>query len=433
MYHLLRGKILLWSKNGALNRFSAYMLAGILNKALPFFLLPVLTTYLSPEEYGTLALYQVLISFFVPIIGMNMQANITRHFFRKSREEIAHIIFTICLILVSVFVIVLFLFVPILGFFPAIVDLPLIWICTIPVVAASMIVKQFNLTVLRNQERAKLYGMFEVSATVINLFITIVLVVFFEMGWQGRAAGVFFAPLIIGIVGMIRLYRSKFIIPIFDREIFRNILKVSFPLIPHALSMVVISLSDRFFLDHMLGKEAVGIYTVGYQFGMIVAISTDSFSKAWSPWMYKQLADLNSQQLKRVVQYTYFYDIGVLIFAIVVTFSSYILIEFMTTEAYFGAKQFVIWIAVSYAIRGMYLMRFPYLIHEGKTGFLAIMTTTSAIINLIANYFLILHYGALGAAQATLLSFLIQFVGIWWYANKIHPMPWFSKALVKRG
>jgi Na+-driven multidrug efflux pump len=56
------------------------------------------------------------------------------------------------------------------------------------------------------------------------------------------------------------------------------------------------------------------------------------------------------------------------------------------------------------------------------------MSTIAAIVNLIANYVLISKFGAVGAAQATLLSFVVQYVGVWWYANQIFPMPWKSPA-----
>ena len=84
----------------------------------------------------------------------------------------------------------------------------------------------------------------------------------------------------------------------------------------------------------------------------------------------------------------------------------------------------MIWVAFGYALRGMYMMRFPYLVHMGRTSFLGILTAVSAIINLIANYILIQNNGAIGAAQATLLSFAIQLIGVWWYTNRIYPMPW---------
>ncbi len=293
-----------------------------------------------------------------------------------------------------------------------------------------MMLNEFNLTVLRNQGRAKLYGSFEITNTAINLCITLFLVVYVGLGWEGRAFGVFLAPVIVGTVGLLRLYRANFVIQDFNKNTINQALRVSIPLVPHSLSMIIIALSDRIFLDQMIGKEAVGIYTVGYQFGMIVAISTDSFNKVWSPWMYNQLAHITDRMRLRIVQITYLYDVGVVIFAVCVTYISYFLIRIMTTEAYYGAQQFVIWVALGYALRGMYMMRFPYLVHVGQTNFLAVLTTFSAIVNLGANYLLISRNGILGAAQATLLAFLIQFIGVWWYANKIYPMPWRSPALI---
>lgn len=420
------------SKKKPIIDFGSYFFFNSLTKVLPFLLLPVLTRYLTPEEYGIVALYQVLISFFVPIIGMNMQVNITRNFFRKSQEDVAQIIFSICAILVTNFLIVTTLIIFVITLYPSLFDLPTILWLALPIIALMSMLELLNLTVLRNQKRAVLYGAFQVSLVSTNLIITLLLVVGFGLTWQGRIAGIIIATCLLGTLGFIRLIRSSFVLPKFSKQITINILRISVPLIPHAISMVIISLSDRLFLDQMLGKEAVAIYTIGYQFGMIVAITTDSFNQVWSPWMYAQLAKVTPKIKLQIVRYTYLYDVGIVLFAIIVTYTSYFLINFMTTADYADATQFVIWVALGYALRGMYMMRFPYLVHVGKTSFLAILTAVSAIVNLIANYILIQSNGSLGAAQATLLSFGIQLIGVWWYTNKIYKMPWFNiKELLK--
>ena len=77
-------------------------------------------------------------------------------------------------------------------------------------------------------------------------------------------------------------------------------------------------------------------------------------------------------------------------------------------------------------------MVFPYLVYVGKTQFLGVMTVIAAGVNLLANYLLVNANGAVGAAQATLLSFVILHLGVWWYSSRIYPMPWLlSSRLIK--
>ena len=101
----------------------------------------------------------------------------------------------------------------------------------------------------------------------------------------------------------------------------------------------------------------------------------------------------------------------------------------MTAKSYHGAKEYVLWTALGYAAFGMYTMVFPYLVFIGKTKFLGVITFGSAGINLVGNYILIKLNGPVGAAQATFISYLICFISVWWYSNKIFPMPWRLKTL----
>src|SRR5690554_888477 len=96
-------------KSSFFKGFAIYLGSSVINKAIPFLLLPILTKYLTPEEYGILAIYQVMISFVMPLIGMNMQNNITRNFFSKSKEFVAQIIFNMLVVLTIAAIVITFI------------------------------------------------------------------------------------------------------------------------------------------------------------------------------------------------------------------------------------------------------------------------------------------------------------------------------------
>jgi O-antigen/teichoic acid export membrane protein len=58
-----------------------------------------------------------------------------------------------------------------------------------------------------------------------------------------------------------------------------------------------------------------------------------------------------------------------------------------------------------------------------KTSLIGIIGVVTAILNLALNYFLILFYGMLGAAWATLVSFLAMAMGSYWVSNRLYPLP----------
>lgn len=405
--------------------FAIYLGSSVVNKAIPFLLLPILTRYLSTEEYGILAIYQVMISFGMPIVGMNMQNNITRNFFSKSKEFVARMVFNLFLVLTvssSIFLLVISGYLLVGG---TQFSIPERWLYVLPLIAFTNMVNSFNLTILRNRKRAAEFGVFQISRTIIDLSITILLIVVYTYGWEGRAMGILVGSFLISISSVYRIWQSGYLLFEIDKTQIREILRISIPLIPHALGTVIITLGDRIFIDQMVSTSAVGIYTVGYQFGMIMTLVVTSFNKTWSPWMYELLSEEKEENKVTIVKATYLVSGCFIALALIVTGISYYLLPLMTAEEYHSGFVYVIWIAMGYAFNGMYTLVFPYGVHVGKTSYLGVTTFLAAIVNLIANYYLINMNGALGAAQATLISYVIMFISVWWYSNKLYPMPWF--------
>ena len=76
-----------------------YLLGGTITKAIPFILLPILTHYLEPNEFGTLAIYQALLLISIAFVGINLPINIARNFVKLSHFELARLIGTLVIIL----------------------------------------------------------------------------------------------------------------------------------------------------------------------------------------------------------------------------------------------------------------------------------------------------------------------------------------------
>ena len=65
-----------------------------------------------------------------------------------------------------------------------------------------------------------------------------------------------------------------------------------------------------------------------------------------------------------------------------------------------------------------------YIFYIKKTHMLAWITFFSASINVVLNYFLIKINGAIGAAQATTITFFVRFILTWTSSVRIYKMPW---------
>ena len=404
-----------------------YLSSSFVNKSVPFLLLPIITAYLSPEEYGKLAIFMIFISVYKALVGMSLQTNISKNYFKATKEELAQYIGNIFILLITSMMIYLMISVVFYLLWESLFSIPTWLFLMIPFLAAFNMINTLNLTILRNEQRAYMFGIFEVSNTAIKMGATVLLLIIVGLGWYSQVFGVLVSAVVFSIIGVFYIFQRGYIHFSFDKKKIKSILHISLPLIPHVLAAAVISMSDRLFIEQMVGLEAVGVYAVGYSFGMVVMLFSDAFIKAWGPWFYKSLAEPTDSQKVKIVKYTYVYIIGIFLLAIGISMFAEFVLPYMVNEKFYDARQYIFWVALGYAVRGVYQIFFPYLVHINRTSFLAISTVLAALVNLVLNYILIRYYGAIGAAYATLGAFLLSALFVFWYQQKNYYMPWLMR------
>jgi O-antigen/teichoic acid export membrane protein len=408
----MTGRLRAVAEHPLLKGFGAYFASSILNRSIPLLLLPVLTRYLAPEDYGLLSVFQALMAFLVPVIGMNLHANITRVYFREPLATTAGVVYNALVVLLvsgalglAVLGAVVLVSGPVFG-------LPPSWLLALPLLAVTNMVGEMNLTILRNQQRPLAFAGYELSRTALDFGLTLLLVVAVGLGWQGRAVGIAVAS------GHVR--------PGLNRAHMNSILGISLPLVPHALGSALISFSDRVVLERTLGAAATGVYTVGYQFGTIMQLVVTALSRTWSPWFYKELAQDTLEARRRVARATMAVAAALLVTAGLVTLAAGFLLPVLTPPEYHGATAYVGWVAFALALFGMYSLLHPHLVLIGKTAYLGAVTFSVALMNVALTFFLVQRVGAIGAAQATFAAYLLLFVLVAAYVQRVHPMPWLA-------
>lgn len=401
-----------------------YLGSSITNKAIPFLLLPIMTTYLTPEDYGYLSIFSTLVLFYTAIVGMSLNTNVTKYFHSVSKETVAHYVGNILIVLLCSFTFYFLITLGISVFYDSIFSIPIGWILSLPVISLFMMVHNINTTILRNERKAKLFGVFEISVTIVNMLLTVYLVSVLLLGWQSQAYGILFSYSVFFTIGLIHMFKKDYITLKFSKNKVSSILKISIPLVPHVIGAAVINLSDRLFIERMVGLEELGIYSVGYMFGMVVMLFSDAFVKSWSPWFYQSLTNPTEKIKKQIVKYTYLYILGIFLVALIISIGSEFILPFFVDEKFYGSSKYIIWISLGYAIFGVYQIFFPYLVHINRTAFLAVSTVSAALLNLIFNYFFIKYFGTIGAAYATILAFTVSALLVFIYTSKKYPMPW---------
>ena len=78
-----------------------YGFGSILNAAIPFFIMPILTRNLTPVDYGIVSMFNVLLNFTLPFIGVSTNSAIARYYYDKEKVNLKVYLSNCFLILVS--------------------------------------------------------------------------------------------------------------------------------------------------------------------------------------------------------------------------------------------------------------------------------------------------------------------------------------------
>ena len=245
--------------------------------------------------------------------------------------------------------------------------------------------------------------------------------------WEGRVTGQLVAAVLFGIYSLYYLFKlSEYKISP-DKKSITTLVRFGLPLVPHELGAFVIAYSDRLFIMNMIGAEATGLYSVGYQIGMVIGLLQNSFNQAWVPWFFEMLTHGRYREKLNIVRITYIYYLAILILVLGVMIILPFVFVFLGND-FASASEFVLWISLGFAFNGMYKMVVNYLFYTKNTYIVGAITTLTAILNLVLNYFFISKYGAIGSAYATALAFFVQFILTWIISIRLYNMPWLLKS-----
>lgn len=406
-----------------------YTLSDAINKAVPFFILPILSYYLLPSDYGIVANYSVLMSIFSIFVMIGVNGAIGVNYYRISKEELSRLIFN-GLLLISISTIIIFALV--LSFHETIysfVKVPITYQLLAVVMSLAAALTGINLSLWRLEEKPLKFGVYQISQTALNVGLSLVLVVVYKLGWVGRINGILVASLSFGLLSLILIYKRGYLSIQFNKALLLGVLAFGLPLIPHSLSFWMRSGIDRIFITKFVGETATGLYSTGFQFGILIAFLTGAFNNAFVPYMYKLLSEEDEQKLNRNkenLKKMILMGMGALIVlcSVFTLFSKFIL-TYLFSDKYADASQFIFWAILSQTFQGMYLFFVNYIFFMKKTKGLATITFTCAAIQVVLSYTLIINIGAIGAAYATAIVSFINFMMVAWYSNKVYPINWF--------
>lgn len=424
----MKSEILRLGRNTAI-----YGTGQVLLRMVSLLLLPLYTSYLTPTDYGISSILGVMTYFLTPIfqLGISSAMGIV-YFAREERTERAATIWTAFATLAASAALL-----AVAGWalsdrlaatlFPGSQsEYDLSYLVTLTLVTAAMSIATHPLLArLQFEERAKAFVAMTIGSSALSIALSVIFIVGLRRGVAGFIEAAAIAQTVTLVVAMVVSLRG---LPFrVRRTIARELVVLGMPLLPGILAVYVMLQGNKVLLQAGAGLDELGIYTLGFNIGLLMTLLVSGFTNAWFPFFssFTQLQDQARPLFARVLTY---YVLGAGTVSLLFFIGAQPVIQLATQPAFWGAYVSVGPSAAAQFLIGVHSILLAGMYFAKQVRFMVVIQGAAAAVSVVLNLLLIPPWGAAGAAVALVLGFGVMVVAQhWWNVARLQfriPYEW---------
>jgi O-antigen/teichoic acid export membrane protein len=281
---------------------TAYTLFTFFSASVPFLLLPILTNNLEPSAYGEISLFTAFLGILGAMVGVNGHSFASRSYYEEDVDDNSVLVSSGIMLIVSAVIVLLILSI-FSSFWIQISGLSYLYLIIGFVTAIFHFLNEYRLSRYQVQNRVWCYGIIQILLAVLGILLTYL---FIRVDWlelNGRILAISSVIIIIGFFSLVSLsleYSGKFK---YDRLVLRNLVFFGLPIVIHLLSTFFVNAYDRFLIHNYLSSHDLGIYSVAFQFSLIISVLYSALNKAVMPWMFERLSEEKVDSAREVSRF----------------------------------------------------------------------------------------------------------------------------------
>lgn len=383
----------------------AFLIVNIIQKAWAFLSTPIFTRLLLPEQYGIVATYYSYLELFGIIAMFCLQGGVFNNGmveYSDKRNEFSFSMLVLSNIITTVsFMIVLTIY-PLLN-------------CQLGL-GMPLLILMFSYFYLqpafgfwsskqRYEYEYKYLSIYSILIAIVPTTLSIILV--YNVGCSDRVYARLF-----GYEGILVLFYFVFYIHLAKKAKFKlytsfwkSALSFNIVLIPHYLSVYILSSSDRIMIANMVSDEAAGIYSLGYSVGLVLIAFWTAINNSLIPFTYEnckhgKFKSISSITSKIVILF------GACCFMLILVTPEFL--NFLAPPSYHDALSLIPPIVGGMFFLALYNIFANIVYYYRKPKYVMIGSVLAAILNIVLNYILLPIYGFTIAAYTTLFCYMFQ-------------------------
>jgi O-antigen/teichoic acid export membrane protein len=415
--------------------FSFYSLSQAISAVISFGILSIYTKLLIPADFGKISLIWVFVVVVSILIDGRLNTAFSIKFYKSSKEENSTNIYSIFVYNLIVFGIFYFVFLSVPSLFENILGIRIITLDLniVFLLILLMIFGNFYTNFLMISQKPKSYFFIMLIFNAALIVSSLVYLVILKAGYMSYLKAYLISYLILSLFGLrfflINYKPGKKIISFPN---LKNLLYIGFPLIPDALILMLLIWADRYILNLYGGLDVVGIYSAGYRFSEVInGFVVNPFGQALSPILFEKFTTSISEYKRIMGQVLKYYWLGIL----GITIAYFVILKetyqlFIGTE-YLEGYNIIVVVLLGIIIGGASNLLGATVIMREKTKYIFLFTLIAVSLNIGLNFLLIPKYGMYAAAITTLLSYILKFILIFSYTQKLVFIPYDYRFIFK--
>ncbi len=381
-----------------------FLTGNVLIKLVSFFLLPLYTNKISPDQFGSYDFVMSIINLIAPIAFFQIWDGMYRYAFDYEKEQDKQNVITNsivvclfgCIIYFALFSLVQHFFE--FQYFEYIIIYGLLY-------ALNYLYTYTARVFLAN----KLFVFSGVMGALTTSVLNVAFIV--GLGWDIKSI---YVSSIIGLIIQILIIELKvgvlchFRISKTDYALIVQMIKFSLPLCVATISYWLLSGYTKFLILNFNGDSANGVYAIANKFSAMLTLVVSVLQFAWNETAY-----LMTNDSERKKNYPIFIDImttgvayGVAVFCLITK----VIFPYVINVQYHDAIYLVPATVIGVGANSLAGLLGTLFLTEKKTNYILISTLLSSLVNIILGYFAAKYYGVYGASAVLALSFVILMV-----------------------
>ncbi len=410
-----------------IKNFAWLTASQVMIKIVSLFLLPVITYYLSPKDFGIIAIFTVVQALLSGTFGMGLHSFAGRMIFKYERTDPkeckerlgALLAYTIMFSLVGSIIASIFME-EIADLVIGTIDPPRHIFYYIPIATGFLMsVQGYATGTLLNLQLNKKYFFIDMANFILFMPAQIVGLTIFRFSVWDILVLQLMVQVFVTIYALWSL-REWLSFRLEKMKIFKEAMVYSLPLVPLNFAGWIQDRIDKIFLNNIHSISSVGIYTAGTNLANQYSFFSRPIAITMKTEISKRL-DSNHERIQKDIQESFalFFQISILLYFLISLFSKEIVSILMNQrfhECYKIVPIFTLSIVFA-ELTGFFQLKFVY---KNQTVWFPLSFILAAFLNGYMNYILIPKYNMYGAAYAKVCSELVILFTTYYMSQKLH-------------